>query len=236
MMTPSEVKPAKKAAQPRAIFTTSYLPIDDMLRQTIEKIKNGQFDFDVIASEGKELAIEQDSSRVFPVSGPGPIENNRPTSLPRATPLEVPGHELLQPSSPSVETCSTPGKINKITELTTRILAEFQRRGELTVGELVGNGFGDDRRIYEIMNGLQWIGLIKRRPTTKAYRYCGPQSDLIMDGQNSAEILARMQREREEKVERLRQLNDELFALKIKAGVLTDIDRMSYDDWGTDDT
>jgi sugar-specific transcriptional regulator TrmB len=99
--------------------------------------------------------------------------------------------------------------------MTGTVLRAFQVKGRMSAQEIISNKLGDNKRTYDVLNGLAYAGAIQRMPSEKAYKYCGCSGDEVIDFDDLSDRLAEMRRQREEKRRELDQVCTEVDEAKL---------------------
>jgi hypothetical protein len=110
---------------------------------------------------------------------------------------------------------------NKLTDSTTEVIAGLQTSGRLTVSQIQDVGHLDSKRVYDVINGLVWAGLISHDPRSKSYHYLGVDAPVPIDLKNLAPNMDLLRRQRDQKAALVRELKERLdlvHAIKTAAG------------------
>jgi hypothetical protein len=94
-------------------------------------------------------------------------------------------------------------------------MSGLQESGSLNVSDMRSIGQLDSKRVYDVINGLLWAGLISRDAATKEYQYRGVRGGTPIDLRNIAPNIEMLQRQRDEKAEMVRQLRARLDAAAV---------------------
>jgi hypothetical protein len=116
-------------------------------------ISDVSFDGAPLLSDEPDVAAASD-----PAPTPDLTDNARP--------------DLFEPHLPSLHWHSQ--NPNKLTQMTARAAKAFQVFGEMTIAQIQNvTKCPDSKRVYGVVNGLAWAGLILRDKSSRAFRYCG---------------------------------------------------------------
>jgi hypothetical protein len=180
------------------------LPIDHMPAQTIQAIENGQYDRAPRLYIGG--GIQQDRAPGSPAPPiPRPVGDRPVRYLPQAD-------GEMEPKFPSL---GIPlDKLNKLTIATGRLCKAIQRCGEMTVRQMQEVGMCDNKRVYDVVNGMCWAGIIQRDRKAGVVRFCGAVTDEPIEIDELADLRGRLRAEREKKADELEALKARLRAFK----------------------
>jgi hypothetical protein len=128
----------------------------------------------------------------------------------RSSVFETPDDPILPNPPPPEDTDSNDSKRNKLTEATVRIMRAFQTKPTWKVEELMAIAQLDNKRVYDVVNGLIWAGVITRNPCDKVYQYQGVVGSRPVELGTLGGTLESLRKERDEKAAKVQELRDML--------------------------
>jgi hypothetical protein len=173
-------------------------PIQAMLAEVLAAIDAGDYDFCPQAYGRPHRNEPTDTTDTTDAIDPFESELSGESDVAAQEP-GLPPRELIEPQFPSLarDQQKHHGEPNKLTVSTGRILKALQVMGVMTIAQMMEIGQCDNKRVYDIVNGLKWASVIIKDPNGKGYRYCGEQTDEPLELDHLSELSVSLQAEKQ---------------------------------------